>query len=163
MLLDGFAHLVPIAVERHQSLRSFPVTEPFGDDGTYRPPLVGIGRRSSAARARRRSGGGWPATSPTTAVRRPSRTNSNKSLNIRVAAPEAGTNFTTRQRLLRTVVTGRRLLDPGSIQHPNTVAARSGPRHGKKGKTFAENSSTGFREPHRASGRAPPFAQNPLS
>ena len=42
MLFDGFAHLVPIAVERHQSLRGFPVTEPFGDDIFDRPQLVGI-------------------------------------------------------------------------------------------------------------------------
>ncbi len=42
-----------------------------------------------------------------------------------------------------------RLLDPGSIQHPNTVAARSGPRHGKKGKTFPKILQLGFESRRR--------------
>ena len=41
------------------------------------------------------------------------------------------------------------LRDPGSIQHPNTVAARSGPRHGKKGKTLPKIFQLGFESRRR--------------
>ena len=97
MLFDGFAHLVPIAVERHQSLRGFPVTEPFGDDIFDRPQLVGIvtddrpqlGPEGEAAAV----GQQLPDYSRTA----PLADELEQILEHTVAAPEAGTNFTTRK------------------------------------------------------------------
>ena len=149
MLFDGFAHLVPIAVERHQSLRGFPVTEPFGDDIFDRPQLVGIvtddrpqlGPEGEAAAV----GQQLPDYSRTA----PLADELEQILEHTGRGARSGHEFHHPQRLLRTVVTGRRLLDPGSIQHPNTVAARSGPRHGKKGKTFPKILQLGFESRRR--------------
>ena len=149
MLFDGFAHLIPIAVERHQSLRGFPVTEPFGDDIFDRPQLVGIvtddrpqlGPEGEAAAV----GQQLPDYSRTA----PLADELEQILEHTGRGARSGHEFHHPQRLLRTVVTGRRLLDPGSIQHPNTVAARSGPRHGKKGKTFPKILQLGFESRRR--------------